>query len=118
MKLVHVKSNLDVLKSNLDVLEGWVDDFIVVREAVELEGLQVEPDVVVHLDTVGVGMGVLSTACGVCRCVCVCVCMCVCVCVCACVCMCVRVCRCVHVCVGVHTDGHTCAYSAVETFHS
>ena len=89
-KILHpaTVSQGDLSKSNLDVLEGWVDDFIVVREAVELEGLQVEPDVVVHLDTVGVGMGVLSTACGVCRCVCVCVCVCV-YCVSVCMCMCV-----------------------------
>ena len=50
------------ISANLDVLEGWVDDFVVVGEAVELEGLQVEPDMVVHLDTVGVGVGVLATA--------------------------------------------------------
>ena len=36
-------------KTDLNVLEGWVNDLVVIRETVELECLQVQPDMVTHL---------------------------------------------------------------------
>ena len=36
-------------EADLNVLQGGVNDLVVVRETVELESLQVQPDMVTHL---------------------------------------------------------------------
>ena len=36
-------------ETDLNVLKGWVNDLVVIRETVELECLQVQPDMVTHL---------------------------------------------------------------------
>lgn len=45
-----------------DVLERGVDDLVVVGQAVELEGVQVEEDVVAELHAVDVGVGLQPPA--------------------------------------------------------
>ena len=52
-----------LLDTHRDILQRGIDDLIVVWEAVKLEGVEVEEDMVTKLDTVNVGMRLQTPAC-------------------------------------------------------
>ena len=49
--------------AHFDVLQRWVNDLIIVRETIKLESGKIEPNTMVHLNTVSVRMRVSTSSC-------------------------------------------------------
>lgn len=60
----RTRSKPTLLNTHRDILQRGINDLIVVREAVKLEGVEVEEDMVTKLDAVNVGVRLQTPTCG------------------------------------------------------